>query len=251
MRRPVLLDLYCCEGGTSTGYARAGFDVYGVDKEPQPNYPFPFHQGDALETLETLRDGGVLEFNYPDGHTELLCLADIDSIAASPPCQAHSTITPDKSKHLDLIPPTRALLVEIGLPFIMENVEGAKRALLNPVKLCGSSFGLRVRRHRMFESSHWLTSIPCDHAAQGQAIGVYGSHGDNSYTYLRPDGTGRGRRAANVAEAREVMGMPWASWHGATQAVPPAYTEFLGLQLLDHLEHASRAVRRSQDSGTT
>lgn len=213
-----LLDLFCCEGGAGTGYAQAGFEVVGVDIAPQPRYPFEFHQADAIEYLRE------------HGH-------EFDAIHASPPCQVHSTITPDKSKHVDLIPPTRAALVDLGLPFIIENVEGAKRALVDPVLLCGSSFGLAVRRHRYFESNVWLSGLPCQHSAQGVPVGVYGDHADKPHR--RPTGASRGVKAASVDEARDAMGMPWASWHGATQAIPPAYTEFLGRQLMDHLRQVA------------
>lgn len=237
MSAPKLLDLFCCEGGASTGYARAGFDVYGVDISPQEHYPFPLYVGDALALLDTYLtypESFVL-FHGPSG-VERMRLADFDAIAASPPCQAHSTITPDKSKHIDLIPPTRERLHSIGKPFIMENVEGASRAMENPVKICGSSFGLRVRRHRYFETNlEHVWSMPCRHAEQGRPIGVYGDHPQDDTEYRRPDGTRRGDKAKTVDEAREVMGMPWATWHGTTQAVPPAYTEFLGHQLAAHL----------------
>lgn len=198
------------------GYSRAGFDVVGVDKEPQPLYPFEFHQADAIEYV---REHG----------------REFDFIHASPPCQAHSTITPDKSKHIDLIPATRAALVEVGRPYIIENVEGAMRSLIDPVRLCGSSFGLRVRRHRYFESTVHLWSLPCLHKSQGRPIGVYGDHPQNDTEYRRPDGTRRGDKAKTVDEARDVMGMPWASWHGTTQAIPPAMTEYIGRQMIDAL----------------
>jgi DNA (cytosine-5)-methyltransferase 1 len=211
---PRLLDLFCCEGGAGMGYHRAGFEVVGIDKLPQPLYPFEFHQADAIEYVRE------------HGHK-------FDVIHASPPCQAHSTITPDKSKHTDLIPATRAALLDVGRPFVIENVEGAKRALIDPVRLCGSSFGLRVRRHRWFEASVHLWSMPCMHESQGTPVGVYGDHADG--VTRRPDGTSRGVKAQTVPEARNAMGMPWASWHGATQAIPPAYTEFIGRQLMEHL----------------
>nr|DAI69697.1 MAG TPA: Cytosine specific methyltransferase [Caudoviricetes sp.] len=215
MNRPKLLDLFCCEGGAATGYERAGFDVVGIDIHPQPLYPFEFHQSDAIDYVRA------------HGH-------EFDAIHASPPCQAHSTITPDKSKHVDLIPATRTALIATGKPYVIENVEGAARALIDPVRLCGSSFGLRVRRHRYFESNVYLWSMPCMHEAQGTPTGVYGDHADG--VTRRPDGTSRGVKAQTVDEARAAMGMPWASWHGTTQAIPPAYTEFIGRQLLAHLE---------------
>jgi DNA (cytosine-5)-methyltransferase 1 len=232
--QPRLLDLYCCEGGASTGYARAGYRVYGVDIDERDAYSFPFHHGSALDVLAELVAGRAVEFTLPDGTTEQLVLADFAVIHASPPCQAFSTITPTeaRSNWPDLIRPTRELLVATGLPYVIENVEGARAELIDPMRLCGSSFGLRVRRHRWFESNVWLTSVPCDHAAQGEAVGVYGSHGDNSYTYIRPDGTKRGRRAANEADARDAMGMPWATWRGCVEAIPPAYAEFIGEQLI-------------------
>lgn len=229
---PRLLDLFCCQGGASMGYHRSGFDVVGVDKDPQPHYPFQFHEGDALDVMRRLIDGEAIEFmGIGPGDIEHLRLEDFAAIAASPPCQAHSTITPDKSKHIDLIPPTRELLHEAGLPFIMENVEGARRTMDHAVRLCGSSFGLRVRRHRYFETNlEHVWSLPCRHAEQGVPVGVYGDHADG--VTRRPNGTSRGVKAQTLDEARDVMGMPWASWHGTTQAVPPAYTEFLGQQLM-------------------
>jgi DNA (cytosine-5)-methyltransferase 1 len=114
------------------------------------------------------------------------------------------------------------------------------------VRLCGSSFGLRVRRHRYFETNlDHVWSLHCRHAEQGRPIGVYGDHPQNDAEYRRPDGTRRGDKARTVDEARDVMRMPWASWHGTTQAVPPPYTEFLGRQIimsllvLDSSEQAS------------
>lgn len=235
--RPKLLDLFCCEGGASTGYARAGFDVYGADIVAQEHYPFPMYKGDALALLSLHLDHPeARSFFYGPNGVEDFHVSEFDAIAASPPCQAHSTITPNKSKHVDLIPPTRELLHAWGKPFIMENVEGARRSMRNAVKLCGSSFGLRVRRHRYFETNlDHVWSMSCRHAEQGRPIGVYGDHPQDDSEYRRPDGTKRGDKAKTVDEAREVMGMPWASWHGTTQAVPPVYTEFLGGQLLDHI----------------
>lgn len=231
---PRLLDLFCCEGGAAVGYHRAGFEVIGVDKEPQPLYPYAFHQADAIAVLRDLILSDILGTPVELAGVTYV-LTDFDVIHASPPCQAHSTITPDKSKHVDLIPDVRELLIESGLPYVIENVEGAKRELIEPMRLCGSSFGLRVRRHRYFESNTHLTSMPCLHSIQGVPIGVYGDHAD-AFTG-RPDGTSRGVKAATLDEARAAMGMPWASWHGTTQAIPPSYTEFIGLQLLDRIRN--------------
>lgn len=234
MSAPILLDLFCCQGGASRGYADAGFEVFGVDKDPQPLYPYWFQQGDALAVLDRLRSGLGVEFVHPDGRRRVLFIEKIAAVHASPPCHFHSTITPDKSKHIDLIPDVRERLQRWRQPWVIENVEGAKRVLVDPMRLCGSSFGLKVRRHRYFESSIWLTSLPCRHAEQGTPLGVYGDHADG-FTG-RPNGTSRGVKARTVAEARNAMGMPWASWHGCTQAIPPAYTEHIGRQLITHLE---------------
>lgn len=237
---PLLLDLFCCQGGAAKGYADAGFDVIGVDLHEQPRYPYPMRVADALDLLRTILDGKGFAV-YQNGMKRVVWGSDIAAIHASPPCQALSTITPDKSKHVNLIPEVRELLDQTGLPYVIENVEGARPHMLKPVRLCGSAFGMQVRRHRLFESNVPLMSTPCDHKSQGPVYGVYGSHGDNSHTYLRPDGTGRGRRASNVEHARELMGMPWADWHGCTQAIPPAYTEHIGGQLLAHIQERRAA----------
>lgn len=211
--RPRLLDLFCGAGGAGEGYHRAGFDVTGVDLARQPNYPHAFVQADALEYLR--EHGG-----------------EFDVIHASPPCQAYSTITPDQSRHPRLIAPVRDLLIASGKPYVIENVAGARRELVEPMMLCGSSFGLNVRRHRFFESSEWLMSIPCDHESQPAMVGVYGDHGYDGHLYRASDGSKRGRRAADVHAAREAMGMGWGTWREVAEAIPPAYTEFIGAQLL-------------------
>ena len=234
MSRPVLLDLFCCEGGAAKGYSDAGFEVFGVDIEPQPRYQFWFHQGDVLDVLDRLWSGLGVEFVHPDGRRRMLFAEQIAARHASPPCQALSTITPDPSKHVNLIPDVRGRLMLSDRPYVLENVEGARLELINPLRLCGSSFGLKVRRHRYFESSIELDSVPCNHKAQGTPTGVYGALRTKHWT--RPTGQSRGLKATSLEEAREAMGMPWASWHGCTQAIPPAMTEFIGRQLLAHLE---------------
>lgn len=231
--RPILLDLFCCEGGAAKGYHDAGFEVFGVDKDPQPLYPFWFHQGDVLEVLDRLWSGLGVVFVHPDGRRRTLFAEQIAVRHASPPCQALSTITPDKSKHVNLIPDVRDRLMRSDRPWVIENVEGARYELIAPIRLCGSSFGLAVRRHRLFESSVPLRTWPCEHGAQGTPVGVYGELRTKHWT--RPDGRSRGKKATSLEEAREAMGMPWASWRGCTQAIPPAYTEYIGRQLLAHI----------------
>lgn len=215
MGRPRLLDLFCCEGGAGHGYALAGFDVTGVDITDQPNYPYRFVRADALA--------------YVAEHG-----TEYDVIHASPPCQGYSTMTSAaaRARWPRLIAPTRAALAATGRPWLIENVEGARRHLDHPVKLCGSGLGLAVRRHRYFETTLPLMGAPCAHGTR-VPFGVYGGHGDRGQIYRRP-GTGHRRsvKVRDLAHAREVMGMPWASWRGVVEAIPPAYTLFLGEQIM-------------------
>jgi DNA (cytosine-5)-methyltransferase 1 len=210
--RPRLLDLFCCEGGAATGYDRAGFDVTGVDIKPQPRYPFPFVQADAVEYVNSLT---------------LLELQQYDVIHASPPCQKWADGTPDRSIHPDLIEPTRAALVATGLPYVIENVRAAP--LLNRVMICGGGLGLTVgrwqlHRHRYFESNVHLLGVPCARHLQ-ETISVVG-HGT-------PSGMRRpGLPDPRMSDRRAVMEMPWASRRGTSEAIPPRYAEHLGWQLL-------------------
>lgn len=211
---PRLLDLFCGAGGCSEGYRRAGFDVVGVDIKPQPRYPFQFIQADALEYVA--RHG-----------------AEFDAIHASPPCQAYS-ISRNNGSNKDaprLIAPTRAALIATGTPYVIENVMGAD--LINPLMLCGASFGLGAAgmdlpRHRLFESSALLMGSPCTHR-RGKTLGVYG----NGTTRWHLDAIGRCLRES---EKRQAMGIDWMNRRELTQAIPPAYTEYLGRQLMAALE---------------
>ena len=215
MPRPLLLDLFCGAGGAGEGYRRAGFDVLGIDTRPQPRYqPGRFIQADALEWLEA-----ALE------HDALRGLG-IVAVHASPPCQASSalkTLWKDR-EHPELIPPTRELLVETGLPTVIENVPGA--ALHEPIVLCGSMFGngangRQLRRHRLFEVNFPVMRPHCQH--RGQPVGVYGHGGGGDMT--------RGYKGTK-AEYQEAMEMPWATKAEIAQAIPPSYTEHLGEALM-------------------
>lgn len=217
MTRPRLLDLYCCAGGASVGYARAGFDVRGVDHVAQPDYPYPFTLGNALR----------------------VDLDGVDVAHASPPCKAHTplrhTARPGlfDPPHLDLIGPTRDRLIAAGIPYVIENVPGARAVLLDPVCYCGSSFALPVRRHRWFESNVPLTAPPCDHASQPVVVGVYGSGGADAGRAAR--GGGGGVKVSGAAAAA-ALGIDWTTdQRRLSQAIPPAYTEHIGRQLLDAL----------------
>lgn len=203
----TLLDLFCCEGGAAEGYRRAGFDVTGVDIDDQPRYPGEFVKSDALEYL-TLH-----------GH-------EFDVIHASPPCQAHTKAQRLRNNsHPELIGPVRELLLSLGRPFVIENVPGAP--LREPVMLCGAMFGLRLYRHRLFETN-WPLSAPIhpEHIAPQVKMG----RPAKPHEMIQPVGNFSG-----VDEAREVMGMPWATRDGLREAIPPAYTHFIGLHLMAHL----------------
>jgi DNA (cytosine-5)-methyltransferase 1 len=209
-----LLDLFCKQGGASTGYALAGFEVTGVDVAKQKRYPFTFIQADALEILKDL------EF-----------IAQFDVIAASPPCQTHSitqhlrNAQGKSTSKIDLLPQTREALIATGKPYVIENVVGAP--MFDAVVCCGSAFDLKVRRHRQFESNLKLTGTICDHKTQGRPVGIYGSMRDNI-----PNG---GRTAHSIEEAREAMGIDYMLWGDLVEAIPPAYTQYLGKQILEQL----------------
>ena len=216
-RKPRLLDLFAGAGGCSVGYHRAGFHVTGVDTLVHVDYPYELIVGDAIAFLDAGRHEGY------------------DVIAASPPCPRYSTATPasNRDKHPDLVGPIRDRLQEWGGPYVIENVPGAP--LENPVVLCGSMFGLGVRRHRLFETNVPMLQPECDHRSQPRVWGVYGDHGD-AKPVARPDGTSRGNKARDAAHAREVMGIDWMTqWDDLADAIPPAYTEWIGARLLEHL----------------
>ena len=208
--RPRLLDLFCCEGGAGEGYRQAGFDVVGVDVVLRDYHPGEFVQADAVAyTLEHAHE--------------------YDAVHASPPCQRYlnggnAARVRDQGDRPDLVGPIRDALEAAGRPYIIENVPGAP--LRCDVLLCGSMFGLAVRRHRVFELGGWQFARllpPCDHSRP--IAGVYGHpHGKA--------GAWPGMLPSTVESWREAMGMPWASATGLAEAIPPAYTRILGVELL-------------------
>lgn len=202
--RPALLDLFAGGGGAAMGYYLAGFRVVGVDIKPQKHYPFEFHEADAM--------------TYP--------LDGFDVIHASPPCQGYSTCTPAKFKgnHKKLIPAVREKLA--GRIYVIENVPGARRELINPLKLCGSQFNLPIRRHRYFEINPELTVLtsPCQH--RKNPVYVTGSTGSGSSR------EGFRRFDFTTQERRDAMDCQWMTGTGIDQAIPPAYTEWIGRQLI-------------------
>jgi DNA (cytosine-5)-methyltransferase 1 len=166
-------------------------------------------------------------------------LDDFDVIHASPPCPRYSVATPaaNREDHPDLVGPVREALRAWGGTYVIENVPGAP--LDHPVMLCGSAFGLRVRRHRLFESNAFLMSPGCFHDSR-PVVGVYGAHADREGGWLRPDGTSRGLKATSVADAQDALGVDWMSrWEDLADSIPPAYCEFLGSQLIDAMERAA------------
>lgn len=203
------------------GYHRAGWEVVGIDIELQPHYPFEFHQGDALD-LDWL-DSGELEY--------------FDAIHASPPCQeftVYRNARPGaKPRWPNLIPRTRELLQASGLPWVIENVPGAP--LVNPIQLCGTSFGIPVRRHRLFESSFPMWSVLCDHGAFTERRFPGSSNRPNGRTVCNV-----GEYRVPLAVQKECMEVDWdVTLHELSEAIPPCYTEHIGRQLLEALTVAA------------
>ena len=231
MTRPRLLDLFCKAGGCSVGYHRAGFDVVGVDIDPQPRYPFSFVCGDAIDTMNTLLAGGAIADN---GGSQWR-LSDFDAFGASPPCQIHSILaslfkgTDYSDRHPDLIPITRQTLVATGKPYVIENVIGAP--LMYPTLLCGAMFGLKVYRHRLFETSFFMLAPPhVPHKDKCQAVG----RGISPKGFISVTGNGGfGMGKGGMDYARQAMGVDWMNRAELSQAIPPAFTQYIGERLLE------------------
>lgn len=228
MRKPILLDLFCGAGGCAMGYSRAGFDVVGVDHKPQPRYPFEFIQADALEYLaDWVKHRCIWQ--------SIMTHQDFRVIHASPPCQAYSQANNihGRTDHPDLIDATRGLLISSGLPWVIENVPGAP--LNCPALVCGRALGLNVKRHRLFESSHLLFGTECPKNHPGNWLLVFGhtvlERGHQSGT--TPNGGPIIRRKhVGTDRGREAMGIDWMTRDELSQAIPPAYTEYIGRQLM-------------------
>lgn len=188
--KPRLLDLFSGAGGAAMGYARAGFEVVGVDISPQPNYPFEFVQADALE------------------HIQLL-IAEV-----------------------------RELLKQTGLPYVIENVVGARSELRDPYLLTGEMFGLRTSRPRLFETN-WTLMVPKSPPRQKDAAAVYGKL-DGRRLWTRSDGSEL-RAVKTLKEGSEAMGIDWMTWDELREAIPPAYCELVGAQLLAHVRQKAAA----------
>lgn len=201
------IDLFCGAGGASMGIHRAGFEVVGVDIKPQPRYPFKFIQADAL-TVD---------------------LSGFDFVWASPPCQRYTqaqNASKNAHAHPDLIPPVRAKLTAWGGPWIMENVVGAP--LINPAIVCGLALGLKVKRHRLFESNMLLLTPPCPSHDQDYYV-IFGHEVRN-----RHHGEKAGRKN-KIAEGRKAMGIDWMTRGELSEAIPPAYSELLCRQVAQYI----------------
>lgn len=218
--KPRLLDLFSGAGGAGMGYHRAGFDVVGVDINPQPNYPFEFHQGDALE--------------YVAEHWR-----EFDAIHASPPCQNYLNLGKVNVAqgrdydHPDLIGPTRLLLTATGLPWVIENVADASKQMRSPVRICGTALHLPLRRHRLFEANMPIAGLACRHDLYTEP---------KYWTGWRPKGEKRLSTVVQVygnAGGREhwpaAMGIDWMTAKEMSEAIPPAYSQHVGAQLFTHL----------------
>jgi DNA (cytosine-5)-methyltransferase 1 len=219
-KRPRLLDLFCGAGGASTGYHRAGFDVVGVDINPQPRYPFEFHQADAM--------------TYP--------LEGFDAYAASPPCQGYSAMrhAPGTRGAPMLIGAVRLRFVKAAAtscndpPWCVENVEEARNYMASDaIMLCGSMFdlgaqGCRLQRHRLFECSFPIVQPEHDHDIRVPVVGVYGGHARRRSAAAGGRGTRDVWEGGHLAAASQAMGVGWMTLAELSEAIPPAYTEYVG-----------------------
>jgi DNA (cytosine-5)-methyltransferase 1 len=226
--KPKLLDLFCCGGGAAVGYSRAGFEVVGVDIEPQPHFPFEIVQADAL----------TLPMSF---------LKSFDAIHASPPCQSYSDLAKRNGNGHEwprLIEPVREMLIKSGKPYVIENVEGAP--LLNPAVLCGTMFkGLRVLRHRLFESNFLIIVPPHGKHPRCHTFdkrkSQFGKTND-MIDFVSVNGGGN----CSIAAARDAMGIDWMNKGELNEAIPPAYTVFIGRQLLKYIWDSRKSESRQQ-----
>jgi len=220
--KPLALDLFCKAGGVSMGLHRAGFDVVGVDIEPQPRYPFKFVQGDAMAF-------DLSGFNF---------------IWASPPCQGYTAMrhAPGaKGTAPRLIGPMRDRLMKCESPWVIENVSEAREDMRNPITICGTMFGLGaqgydLQRHRLFETNFGLTAPECRHRPDRPTIGVYGGHARCRSAKHGGRGTKDAWEGGHKAAASEAMGIDWMTLEELSEAIPPAYSEYIGRAALKYMQ---------------
>ena len=216
--KPLLYDLYCCSGGATKGYQLAGFRVIGVDCKPQPRYI-----GDDFILIDSI---DFLE-RYISGEYERA-----KALHASPPCQAYSYCTKlgQRQYYKKLISATRYLFEQTKLPYVIENVLGAKKSLRANILLCGTMFGLPIHRHRLFESHPPLAVLTPPCAKNAEVVYITGSRRDKKGNYVREPSS---------KERKDIMGMPWATIGDIDEAIPPIYTEFIGKYLMEQINSKS------------
>ena len=235
-RKYKLLDCFCKAGGASMGYYQAGFEVVGVDIEPQPNYPFKFIQRDALEALADI------EF-----------ISQFDIITCSPPCQCYSklkylsgNVEKWEQEHVDLVAPTRELLIKTGKPYVIENVENSP--LINPIKLCGSQFeNMYTQRPRLFESNIPLRK-PDAPVVRHKTLKLGEGFAEDGYITVagtRPP-KGMNEIQAKLYYGFALGGIDWMSLEELTQAIPPCYTKWIGKQLINYLDGKVEEERHNE-----
>ncbi len=236
MKKPLLLDLFSGAGGAARGYADAGFEVIGVDINPQKHFPYTFFQANALDVLNMLLSDSGLWQGY--------ALDDFAVIHASPPCQEYSS-----TRHLrnataarpiireKLVSRVNLALRETGLPYVIENVPGSP--MPDSITLCGSMFGLPIRRHRWFACSHYLYAPgPCQHTDScinviGGKIRGYGSLRSQTLYHTAKGETRRREAYFRSSVGEKAMGIDWMTRAELSEAIPPAYTAWIGRQLMD------------------
>lgn len=224
-----ILDLCCKAGGAGMGYNRAGFEVVGVDLEPQPRYPFEFIQADIF---------GL----------EPAFLATFDAIHVSPACQGYTALrhAPGAIGKPRQIAETRAMIKATGKPYVIENVPGAEADLIDPIMLCGSMFrelevqhlGETVaclRRHRLFECSFPVEQPKCRHDPKLPVIGIYGGHARIRAASWGGRGTKDTWPNGHLTAASQAMRIDWMTLAELSEAIPPPYTTFIGKRLAAHI----------------
>jgi DNA (cytosine-5)-methyltransferase 1 len=233
-----MLDTFSCAGGGGVGYHRSGWDVYAVDLDPQPNNPFPFFQGDALVVLDILARGGSVPFTHRSGRVEVLGSDDFDAAHGSPPCQGYTALAAVHGNEWPkLVEPVRDLFEALGLPYVIENVQGSP--VRRDLTLCGEMFDLDVIRHRYFELGGWSAEQPAHRPHRGRVAGWrHGEYFDGPYFAVYGEGGGKG----SVEQWQKAMGIDWTDVRREiAEAIPPAYTEHIGAHLLVHMSGRAAA----------
>jgi len=210
----ALLDLFCGAGGAAMGYSQAGWEVMGIDIKRQGHYPFIYCEMDVMELLKT--------------HKEWI-RAHFDVIHASPPCQNYSVLKAlhKDIDHPDLVTDVRTALQQIGLPYIIENVAGAP--LINPIRLCGTMFNLRLFRHRYFEIGQKGNTIHIEQPehTSHRKLGLKAPRTSREPVYADGEVHSIYGHFSGVQGAREAMGIDWMNRDEMAQAIPPAYTRYI------------------------